>query len=60
MDEDRMTPFLRRRAEYCRRLATMQRDPSIAQELRELARRYEASLESGAPLPGEREISFRG
>jgi hypothetical protein len=52
MDEDRMTSFLRRRAEYCRRLAIMQRDPSIAQELHELARRYEASLEADAPRPG--------
>jgi hypothetical protein len=41
MDEARMTRFLRRRAEYCRRLAMMQRDPSIAEELRALARRYE-------------------
>ena len=60
MDEDRMTSFLRRRAEYCRRLALMQRDPSIAQELHALAQRYEASLEAEAPLSGGREISFGG
>ena len=60
MDEDRMTSFLRRRAEYCRRLALMQRDPSIAQELHALARRYEASLAAAVPRTGSREISFSG
>ncbi|HWG78584.1 MAG TPA: hypothetical protein VN681_02360 [Stellaceae bacterium] len=34
--------FLQRRADNCRRLARMQRDPSIANELRGLARRYDA------------------
>jgi hypothetical protein len=33
---------LQRRADNCRRLARMQRDPSIANELRGLARRYDA------------------
>lgn len=55
-----MTAFLRRRAEYCRRLAMMQRDPSIAEELRALARRYETSLEAGAPVGSAPGFSFRG
>jgi hypothetical protein len=44
MSEARTLPwvaFLRRRAECCRRLALMQRDPGIAQALEELSRRYE-------------------
>jgi hypothetical protein len=60
MNEDRITAFLRRRAEYCRRLAMMQRDPSIAQELRALARRYETSIEAGVPLGAAPELSLRG
>jgi hypothetical protein len=57
MNKDRITAFLRRRAEYCRRLAMMQRDPSIAQELRALARRYETSLEAARPRGAAPELS---
>ena len=60
MSEDRTTAFLKRRAEYCRRLAMMQRDPSIAEELRALARRYETLLEAGLPVGGGPEFSFSG
>jgi hypothetical protein len=55
MREERGLPwisYLRRRAEYCRRLALMHRDPSIAHELHELARRYEeeAGVEGAAAV----------
>jgi hypothetical protein len=45
MQNERTLPWvtcLQRRADNCRRLARMQRDPSIANELRGLARRYDA------------------
>ncbi len=45
MRDERILPrvsCLRRRADNCRRLARMQRDPSIANQLRGLARRYDA------------------
>ncbi len=53
MGETRTLPwvsYLQRRAEYCRRLALMQRDPVIANELHEMARRYEAGLEEPPPV----------
>ncbi len=51
MREPRTLPwvsYLQRRADYCRRLALMQRDPVIANELHEMARRYEAEAASKA------------
>jgi hypothetical protein len=45
MRDERILPWvacLRRRADNCRRLARMQRDPSIANELKGLARRRDA------------------
>jgi hypothetical protein len=54
--------FLQRRADNCRRLARMQRDPSIANELRGLARRYdaEAAVEAThAALRRIREVASR-
>lgn len=52
MREPRTLPWVsypQRRAEYCRRLALMQRDPVIAQELHEMARRYEDDADTAPP-----------
>lgn len=51
MRESRTLPWishLQRRADYCRRLALMQRDPVIANELHEMALRYEAEASAEA------------
>ncbi len=62
MREPRTFPWvsnLRRRAEYCRRLALMQRDPVIANELHEMARRYEAEAAEEASLSSLRQLRAR-
>jgi len=59
MRDERTFPWvscLQRRADNCRRLARMQRDPSIANELRGLARRYDAEAAVEATRAAARRV----
>lgn len=60
MREPRTLPWashLQRRADYCRRLALMQRDPIIANELHEMALRYEAEAGAEATYAALRRVN---